>query len=73
MEQASIPKPQDDSQVQEWEAILASENMPAELINNDIPSGDALDINDPVAAKDRNEQVKIEERSEIIFDKSEEQ
>ncbi len=53
---------------EDWEAILAASGMPDSLPEDATLAGDALDINDPMASRDRSVQAAREERSENIFD-----
>jgi len=57
-----------DQSEQDWEAVLASEGMPQELPESGVPSGDALDIEDPEEARHRSEEAALEKQSEAVFD-----
>jgi len=53
----------------DWEKILEEDGMPSELDNQDeVPSGDPLEILDPEEAKKRKESADIEEESDKEFD-----
>jgi hypothetical protein len=53
----------------DWEKILEEDGMPSELDNQDeVPSGDPLEILDPEEAKERKESADIEEESDKEFD-----